>query len=1002
MLNVYTVPLGASMCQSFCEELNNLPYGEGVMVLPTGLLQRKAAQTYNVPSTGFDTLASKVINSNGYSGLHEVNRREQELIVEDALKNYANEGKINYFSRMKEKKGFINQLTTFLGQLARSGATSEEIAGALNSWDREGAKRAKDMEIALLYQGYRNLLKYQDCFDLEGKYRLALKILQEQESPKLPWKYIYVSDFATLDALQLEFLVALAKHCQIKVGISYNQDQTVFAASTGTVEQLEKETKLEAETGFAPERRDGLNYLLQHIGREFPVKQELKTKEICLRAYQSQKAEIANVLTEIKAAVLTGAKLSDFAVAVRDLSTYTGLKACADEYGIPISLPKTEQLLVQPLAELVQQLLQAVVDNRSGVEAYFALLNNGLVKLLNADEKLPLENIEKLRQKVYFQHRSIMQAKVQELVPNSSLLKAVDTFIEGCEAKATMAEHTQYLEDFVQNLCLKQQLGLLYKQGKITLAALQAILESEQKLCECLYGLREDYANSGLETEAYTLADFGEALQKALAEKAVSLTNGRFDGLLVTNIVQLQGASFAKVYLLGLREGEFPKNNRENWLYNDKERGELKSLGVNLPNTFEQYQEERCLFAGAMAAATEQLFLSYYLDDAAEASPLIDEVKSLFTNLEVEEELEKPEASLGEALAKAESCAEPWLQKTVGEVALQAAKVDIEDNSLHKGLLADVDLIAKLQEQTGYSFSASSLESYASCPFKYLGLKLWQQEAFQELGELPDAGVKGSLIHDTLAKFVRRYLRAKPAKYEYTVLKDLLEADFEAVVQEYMEQGKLLDNEFWPSEALQLKRKLNWWLEHEVDEQQQWSMFKPTDLERSFGHKATKVELETSKGLPVFLTGRIDRIDASADNIFVTDYKSGEGPGNGSFANNEDLQMAFYMLAAEKLYPKKTVLGGDYLSLKLRNRRGGVAWSATGNAEIVMPKDNPFENWEMVKEAAEKMILQQVEPLYEGNFVIAPKGGACDYCELKDICRQRVLSQNVEEVEQHE
>ena len=605
-------------------------------------------------------------------------------------------------------------------------------------------------------------------------------------------------------------------------------------------------------------------------------------------------------------------------------------------------------------------------------------------------------------QNTYFQHRSQVQEAIKELLQDCALLDDLDNFIASCKAKATVEEYTQYIEAFISSLQLKRHLGQLYKQGKVSLAGLLAILESEQKLGECLRALRENYANSGLEKDAYSLPDFAKALQETLAEKAISLTNGRFDGLLVTNVVQLQGAHWPKVYLLGLREGEFPNNNRENWLYNDKERGELKSLGINLPNTFEQYQEERCLFAGALAAATEQLILSYYVDATAEASPFIDDVKAIFTNLTVEEEAPKPEASLLETLARASGCDEQWLEKTIGEASLTAAKIDLENKPSHKGLLVNEELIAKLQAKTGYSFSASSLENYASCPFKYLGLSLWKQEAFQEQGELPDAGVKGSIIHETLAKFVRRYLGNKPQKFEYQTLKELLWTDFDAVIQDYIEQGKLLDNEFWPSEAMQIKRKLAWWLEHEILEQQRWSFFKPTDLERSFGYKKNPIELKTSTELPVFLTGRIDRIDVSDNNIFITDYKSGEGAANGSFASNNDLQMAFYMLAAEKLYPKKTVLGGGYLSLKTRSRKGGIAWSATGNSEISVPKDNSFESWDEVKSAAEKMILQQVEPLYAGNFALAPEKGACDYCELRDICRQRVLAENVEEVEQHE
>ena len=357
-LHIYTVPLGASMREEFCEELLKLPAGAGIMVLPTGLLQNEVKQKYNLPCSGFDTMATKIINLNGYVHLNEINRNCQELLIEDLLQTY--EDSFEYFKNMKDKQGFVNNMTSLLGQFARSGAKAEEIKLAFDNWDRKGLSRLKDNEVSDLYLKYRQYLKLNDMFDLEGKCRLALKILQDQEQPRIPWNYVYISDFATLDALQLEFLLALAEHCEVKVGICYNTAQSIFEASTKTLERLAGASKPEAKAGRAPRRTVALQHLVENIGKTLPLKASVQAQELEIREYKDQKKEIEGVLAEIKEKVLAGAKLSDFVVAVRNLADYSGLRRCADKLGLPVNLAESMALAAQPLTELLQLLLLAV------------------------------------------------------------------------------------------------------------------------------------------------------------------------------------------------------------------------------------------------------------------------------------------------------------------------------------------------------------------------------------------------------------------------------------------------------------------------------------------------------------------------------------------------------------------------------------------------------------------------------------------------------------------
>ena len=108
---------------------------------------------------GIDTLATKILNMNGYVTFHQINRRSQELIVEDFLHTLAEQKQLDYFGELIEKHGFIKAMTSLVGQLSRSGSTQQEIINVLLDWGRSGNLGQKDKEVALLYQFYRQYLK---------------------------------------------------------------------------------------------------------------------------------------------------------------------------------------------------------------------------------------------------------------------------------------------------------------------------------------------------------------------------------------------------------------------------------------------------------------------------------------------------------------------------------------------------------------------------------------------------------------------------------------------------------------------------------------------------------------------------------------------------------------------------------------------------------------------------------------------------------------------------
>lgn len=1018
MAKLFITPLGSSCRKKFCDELQKMQYGAGAIVLPNRLLLDEVRKNYaNVEAIGIDTLASKLLNLNGYVTFNQINRHSQELIIEDFLYTLAEIKQLDYFNELLEKPGFVKAMTSLVGQLSRSGSTQEQIVNVLREWSREGHRGQKDKEVALLYQFYRKYLKEKQWFDLEGKYRLALLVLQDAKV-KLPWQQLYFCDFYSFDALQLELIKALSKHCKVQIGLCYEKNlenterNKLFEASRTTYMELESLCLEEGVEQYAPmhESSLGCTHLTTKLGLQCTPM--LQSDAVQLYCFTQQEQELRFALTRVKELLRQGVEPAQILLTVRDLSQFTGLRLIADEYGVPINLPQTSSLDVQPLTELLLLLLAAAADNHDGAEAYIRLLTAPLARLLL---HIDGEAINQLRQDNYFKTRSSVQQKLHEagLIDETVLL--IDMFLEQLPAKATIATFGQQMLQLLEQLQLAKTLGSMYQEGRIELDAMSIVLQSCRLLEQVIQQLLEDYKNCGQAEAAISLSKWQQVLTDALQGVNVILKQGRQDGVLIEEVTNLQGLAFDYVFVLGLREGVFPRVNNENWIYNDKERKELKGAGLELPNTSLAYAEDAGFFAAAIGCARKQLVLSYFKDDQAGASAYVGAVQKLFVDakpcINSKGEAEKQEQQVvvnpAKACASAEelsqyssSITDEWLHEQWGEPTLEAAEADSKrrENMLYNGVLTDAALQKQVAKKVGTSFNASALEFYAACPFQYLGQRVWGQQEFGALEEELTPADEGDLLHEVLASFTGKHLNSKINELPLEDLDQELATIFAEAAKEALEKGKIVNSLLWEAEAPRLLNMLKRWLRYEYKDQQCWS-FTPCAVEWDFSSKNGKpLPMRLTDGTRVTLNGRIDRIDSDGQRVFITDYKrSGSSvPSGKDLAAGFDVQLPLYILAVAGLYRgANSVAGGAYFVLKDGERKSFLL-EQVGNPNITDSKRYTKEisqSWASFQCFAQKLIAGYIENIYAGNFAVAPNKSCSDYCQLKDICRLEQVGQ---------
>ena len=217
-------------------------------------------------------------------------------------------------------------------------------------------------------------------------------------------------------------------------------------------------------------------------------------------------------------------------------------------------------------------------------------------------------------------------------------------------------------------------------------------------------------------------------------------------------------------------------------------------------------------------------------------------------------------------------------------------------------------------EITGQPASASRLETFARCPFRFfLGhlIKVEPAEKPEDMLVLtPDR--RGRLVHAVLEKYLRLRMDGpddgEPAERDAKMRQALAE------VKSHWEAEELIGHPaMWELEYGVLERDLMGFVDVEREIEERLSLT-PADAEMSFGYegKETPVKVGLADGAEISFRGYIDRVDRDADGmVYVFDYKTGKPDSYKAVAGDivdggRHLQLALYAQAALARYPDAT------------------------------------------------------------------------------------------------
>ncbi len=556
--------------------------------------------------------------------------------------------------------------------------------------------------------------------------------------------------------------------------------------------------------------------------------------------------------------------------------------------------------------------------------------------------------------------------------------------------KDTLVGFVEWLEDLIskdQGLAVIEQADLAEdtsERDRSALVALKDILRA-LVLSEKIVGERSEMP----------YADFYTDLRGAIEAATYVPEDPRRHSqsrIYCASLSQARGVPYRAVALMGLSEGLFPAPLSEDPFLPDDDRAKLAQQG--LPIEPRLRSDQQSFFYEAVTRASEYLLLTrpYLADDGEtwEASPFWHSVLALFDvgkPLKVRTEGER-------AIADCASRVE-LLTTAVRHRGLPAAYSDLVsdwENLRYAGQILHARMAREYQGpfdgqllslqstltehyDSAYVWSASALETYAACGFRFfLGKTLGLEEL-----ETPEAGYDaaqlGSMLHEILEKVYQRADDPLSLDALLRALPQVAREVFDGAPEEYGFRPLLI----WDRQQAELLERLEETLRNLAEEE---AGFRPVHFEKWFGSPPLKVETRIGG---VLLHGIIDRVDVDDQgHLNVIDYKTGMSKlDSRSLGEGLRLQLPLYALGAEKALKLGQVVDGFYWGIL----KGEASSLRLSKFKFKHPDGREYVGLQGAIDLVTQHIAADVEGIRAGSFSpIPPRDGCPDYCAGKIIC----------------
>ncbi|MGB4592859.1 MAG: PD-(D/E)XK nuclease family protein [Coriobacteriia bacterium] len=472
-------------------------------------------------------------------------------------------------------------------------------------------------------------------------------------------------------------------------------------------------------------------------------------------------------------------------------------------------------------------------------------------------------------------------------------------------------------------------------------------------------------------------------ITRLLDDLSVTASGSADDVVQVMSAERARSRRFSAVILGGLTAGEFPLSSPEDALNSGGVAEELGQAGIDVaPRT--DLDAERLLFYQVVTGARRRLIVSYTVCDddgrPVRESQFIHELKDVYRDPVTGEGYgpQPPERRLTLADLTEAPDAPSTARRQLRMMAEQGAELPAVARALRRRAgrrpCLSQEVLGALASRA--VFSVSEIEGYLACPYKWFYQNHLRPEP---LDDPIDARTRGSLAHDILSRFYAEWTATQHERVTQETLKDALQLH-DRVADEVLTEASApagLEEEQQHHAARRGSRRII------VRDAVFLPGFAPIAHEYAFG-----VGEDPAEDMGEFsLRGRIDRIDASATGLVVSDYKTSGVYKRADFERDGIVQIPLYAEVVHRRFGRE-IVAGFYRSMGNQGDRGFLLDTLAGTQFTKTDRCTAGEIEDIVDSAIARATVA-VDGIRNGRIPAEPlKSKTCDHCSARSLCER--------------
>ncbi len=625
-----------------------------------------------------------------------------------------------------------------------------------------------------------------------------------------------------------------------------------------------------------------------------------------------------------------------------------------------------------PMFQLIDYILETgLTKGDRGIisENYLNLLRHPYVKLSREDKK----NAEPLKTAIHFIENMISKENLiyvnKDLMEES--LEKEDKYFGDKEKKGDAIKEikrvhkTFIIDEFtgLTDLCLflknsMKSISVFEGKTNLFLNEYKAVaVNTIDEMLEFIKENSEDFKNSDFKNSV----DF---IKYYFSQKNINFLGSPLKGIQVMGLMEFSGLKFKHLIIADNIEGILPRNFKYDPLLPYDIR---KLFGLR---TYKDYEALFGYNYFSIIAAAEKVGLLWSSKQTggefAEKSRFIERIVY---------ELEKSEKQI----------------KTIKKVS---------EFIPHNRTLKIVKKDEKIKEiMRNMELSPSSVRLYMDCPLKFYFQKIMNLEEKRELEKEPDAGIFGTIVHETLRELYQPFIGKELSPDGINSIKNNLEKTLEKNFQSsgFSLESGIIRLRFWA-----VLEKLNEFLKYEEER------ISENTVKIRYLEKYLTKEMEFS-GINLKLKGFVDRIDEEGGVVKILDYKTGKPESvylkteNIEYRSEDFLKYdgddylelldrfskiykSIQIILYIKLYDKyfnndKKDIRGAYIFLRGERVELTEIFKKNKNGYLSDDEINLFlENFDY------NFYLLLKDMYQRDSFIPNPSDNRCSYCPFRTVC----------------